>query len=146
MKTDCFDALRLLPVYALFLPIWLLAGGRKLLGPGVPQGFRDRFQDTVLATFPGITVSFYQIAVLEGIAALIFAASLVRGEFRAGRERPLLHAGLWCSMLLFAMLAFGQRLSGDNDGAASLFFYFGATAAIALYVQSADRPRVETGA
>lgn len=127
--------LKLLPVYALMIPMWLSAGVSKLMEGGVPAWFQAKFGSSLIATFPGVPLAFYMIAVLETVAGLMFALSLVMGEFKAKRARPLMQLGIWLSLGLFAMLGFGMRMIDDHTGAASLFFYFGATAAIAIYLE-----------
>lgn len=119
--------IELLPIYALFISTWLIAGGGKLLGEGVPDGFRERFASTFISQFPGTTVAFYKIAILEVIAGLVFVVSLARREFLAKGAKPWLQWGMFLSLSCFVMLGFGLRLAGDNAGAASLFYYVGAT-------------------
>ncbi len=128
-----YPNLKLLPVYALFLYTWIITGASKLFGAGVGESFKTDFGSTFLASFPGLTVTYYQIAVFELIAGVLFLVSLAKLEFLPKRAKTFLELGLFMSMVNFAMLGFGLRLIGRNDGAASLFFYFGATAAITVF-------------
>jgi hypothetical protein len=126
--------LKILPVYPLYLSIFGFAGGRKLLAGGVPEWFVKQFGATILNPFPGaLAASFYLIATLELTICALFITSLVRFEFLSSQDRRFLTAALWLAELVFAMLAFGQFLSGDNGGAASLFYYFGLTLVVAQY-------------
>lgn len=127
--------LRLLPIYSVFLYTWIITGFSKLFGPGVAPSFQEKFGETFLAAVPGLTIAFYQIAIFEVIAGVLFLVSLFRLEFLLERPKAFLGWGLWMSMVNFAMLGFGLRLIGEHDGAANLFFYFGATAAITVYVE-----------
>lgn len=106
---------------------WGLPGFAKLFGSGVPNWFNEQFGKTFLATFPGMTVSFYSIAVLECIAAVLAAASLLRGEFLPGRSATILKITLLLSMAIFVQLGFGRRLIESHDDAHSLFMYATAT-------------------
>ncbi len=135
------ERVRLIPIYLLFLYTWFLTGFGKLLGSGVPESFANDFGGTFLASFPGLTVAFYQIALLEVGAGLLFVVSLLKGEFLPNRERPFLQLGLSASLLTFAVLGFGMRLINNHAGAASLFFYFGAVAAIWALVELLGKQR-----
>ena len=133
---NLYNRIKLLPVYALFIVMWLMAGVEKFLTPGVPAWFKEKFSPTFLTSFPGLGFAYYQIATFEFLAGLLFLLSLIKLEFLPLRNRPFLHLGLWLSMLNFAMLGFGARLTADHSGAASLFFYFGAVAAITVFVNA----------
>ncbi len=102
---------------------WILPAWNKLSSGGVPGGFAERFGGTFLASFPGIPVSFYSIALLEAAAGLLAIASLITGEFLPGKKAPLIKAAALLSTFVFIQLGFGLRLIGDNDGAANLFSY-----------------------
>jgi hypothetical protein len=124
---------------------WGLTGYSKLTAGGVPKGFADRFEPTFLATLPGIAASFYSIAVLEAVAAIVAVGSLLRGEFLPGRKPIILSIALLLSLVLFAQLGFGLRLIRDNDGAFNLFMYFAATLVLLLAVMKLDeRPGTTT--
>ena len=102
---------------------WIIPAYNKLSAGGVPPFFVERFQNTFLASFPGIPASFYSIAILEAVAGVLVVLSLVTGEFLGRKGTPWLKAAILLSILLFVQLGFGLRLAGDNDGAASLFQY-----------------------
>lgn len=102
---------------------WVIPAWNKLSSGGVPGFFTERFGATFLASFPGITVSYYSIALLEALAGLLAVGSLAAGEFLPGKKAPLIKSAALLSILVFIQLGFGLRLTGDNDGAASLFTY-----------------------
>jgi hypothetical protein len=109
---------------ALLLAVtWVIPAWSKLSAGQVPPGFAERFQNTFLASFPGMTVSYYSIAILEAVAGLLALASLASGEFLGRKGAPILKAAALLSTLIFIQLGFGLRLAGDNPGAASLFQY-----------------------
>lgn len=126
--------LALLPVYALFIVTFALAGFGKLLEPGVPQWFSDQFGQTFLAQFPGLGVSFYSIAILEALAAVLFLVSLVKGESLSTGKTTILNLGLLVSALVFCQLGFGLRLVNEFTGAFNLFMYTVGTGVAYLYV------------
>lgn len=121
------QSLVVLSITLLYAMTWSLAGFPKLFGGGVPPWFGETFGNTFLASFPGLWLSFYSIAVGEVIAALLAIGSLLRREFLEGRDRPLFIATLVVSLFLFLQLGFGKRLIADHEGAAQLFYYFIAT-------------------
>jgi hypothetical protein len=127
----------LLSILLLFLCTWGLAGPGKLFS-GVPEWFAGKFGSTFLAAFPGLTVSYYSLAIGETIAALLALVALVRLEFLPGRSTVWTQWMLVLSLLLFVQLGFGQRLVQEFNGAASLFFYYGTTLLALAYVRRAD--------
>jgi hypothetical protein len=131
---------KLLPLYLLFLSTFGLAAWSKLSVPGVPAWFETQFATTFLNAFPGaLALNFYLIAVLEALVATGFAVSLARREFLPGRGRAWLLSSLLLAELVFVVLGFGLRMTGDHAGAANLFFYFGATLVALWYVEASSR-------
>lgn len=127
----------LLAILLLFLSTWGLAGPGKLTS-APPAWFADKFGPTFLGTFPGITASYYSIALGETLAALLALVALVRLEFLPGRPTVVTQWMLVLSLFIFAQLGFGQRLVQEFNSAASLFFYFGATLLALVYVRSRE--------
>src|SRR6187200_2270770 len=72
-------------------------------------------------------------ATLAGVFLLLLA-SLARLEFLPHRDKSLLQVGLAVALVTFACLAFGQTATGQHEGSASLYQYFGATVVILLLV------------
>ena len=58
---------------------------------------------------------------------LAVVASLVTGEFLPQRRKPILLSGLAFSLLVFAVMTFGQNIVSNYEGVASLFTYMGVT-------------------
>lgn len=140
MKTvKWLNHLKLIPIYFLFFPMWVTAGVSKLTGDGVPVQFSEKFASTFISHFPGVTVAYYKIAVLEVIAAVLFLVSFLKGEFLAGRSKALLHWAMFVSVLLFAILCFGLRLSGSHEMAAQLFSYFAGATVVWIFVASVEK-------
>jgi hypothetical protein len=133
------EKLWLLPIYVLFLYTWLMTGLGKFMSGGVPDFFIQKFGETFLAQVPGLTVAYYQIAFFELAAGLVFLISLLKLEFLPGRDKSFLLLGLFLSQVTFAMLGFGLRLTQDHAGAASIFFYMGATAVFGMLVWNQNR-------
>jgi hypothetical protein len=119
---------------------WGIAGVGKLASGGVPDWFTEQFGKTFLASFPGLSASFYSIAILETIAALAAVGSLVTGEPFRRRSPSLLYAALLLSLLTFVQLNFGKQLLADFDGVHDLFMYFAGTLVMLAVVRSFDTP------
>jgi hypothetical protein len=124
----------LLSILLLFATTWGLAGPGKLAS-GMPSWFGETFGKTFLATFPGLTLSYYSLAVGETVAFLLALAALVRLEFLPRRSTLVTQVMLVASLLIFVQLGFGQRLVREFDSAANLFFYFGFTLLALSYVR-----------
>ncbi len=132
------QSLFLVPLYLVFISIFLLAGGQKL-GGGVPEWFVKQFAGTFLGKLPQ-AFPYYSIAVLELGVAVLFAVSAVRGEFLPGPTPVFLLAGLLLAQFTFFALGFGLRVAGDFQGAANLFMYFGIT--FFLFLSVAALPKI----
>lgn len=131
-----FDSLKLIPVYLLFLATFGQASLEKFLSGGVPDWFRKQFENTFLNAFPGaLSIQYYLIAVLEAAVVVAFLLSAAHLEFVAGSPRDVLKLALVLALFVFFALGFGLRISGDYQGAANLFLYFGATFLIFMYVE-----------
>jgi len=122
----------LLAINLLFLMIWGFAGVSKV-ADGMPSWFGGKFGSTFLAKFPGLTATFWILAVSELAGMTLAIVALVRAEF-AGRRPPVcLGATLVWSLFVFLQLGFGQWLTGEFSGAFQQFVYFCGTL-IALWV------------
>lgn len=142
MATPTHDRVLRLATYLLItllvLMTWGMGGVSKLFAGGVPEWFSAQFSKTILATFPGLKASFYSIALLEMVAALIAFGSLLRGEFLKPARPTLLYAALAMSLLLFVQLSVGKQLVADFAGSHDLFMYFAGTLVMLLAVRSLD--------
>ena len=108
----------------------LLAGG------GAPAWLQDMFADTFIATFPGVNIAWWIIALIEGLVAVLVIISIIRLEFIPERRKSWLILALSVSLLTYAALAFGQSLVDDHEAVASLYTYFGATVIMILMVRT----------
>jgi hypothetical protein len=125
----------LLAIQLLFTMVWGFGGISKVLS-GKPDWFADKFGKTLLATFPGLTASFWLLAAAELLAFALILASLARLEF-LGRNPPrFLGWGLAWSLFVFVQLGFGQWLTAEFNATAQLFAYFAGTLVCLQFVMS----------
>lgn len=116
----------LLAINLLFLIVWAFAALAKLQS-GVPDWFAGKFGATFLARIPGLTATFWILAISEVLVALIAAAALLRREFLGRKPPTLLATTLVGSLFVFLQLGFGQWLTAEFEGAFQQFVYFGLT-------------------
>lgn len=133
--------LRYTAIYAMFGITMLASSVEKVIG-SAPDWFKEQFQDTLVAAFPGLELSWRLAGVLELAVVGLMITSLVRMEFQPMRPKGALKAALGMAALTFMVLAVGQRISAEFSGAASLFFYFGATMATLLVVFHDERKAI----
>jgi hypothetical protein len=136
----------------MFLMVWGFAGVGKV-SSGVPSWFGDKFGSTILASFPGLTASFWILTGAELLAFALALMALVRGEFIGRRPPTGLTAMLVWSLFVFIQLGFGQWLTGEYNGTFQLFAYFGITLITLQFVDrespkpadsNASKPGTET--
>lgn len=122
----------LLAINLLFLSVWAFAAIGKVIS-GMPSWFPTKFGKTFLATFPGLTATFWLLTISELLALALAAGALARVEF-LGRKSPALLAWMltW-SLFVFVQLGFGQWLTREFNGAFQQFMYFSGTL-LALHV------------
>jgi hypothetical protein len=123
-------------VYLMVGGLMFYSGKEKLFDDDgkAPAGIKEQFQGTFLDTFPGTDAAWVILGILEfGVFVLLFA-SLVRLEILPHRDKSLLQVALSVAMLTFAVLAFGQTVTQQFAGVASLYTYFGATVVILILV------------
>ena len=113
----------LLAINSLFLVVWGFSGLSKLIN-GVPPWFDGKFGKTIMASFPGLTASFWILTLSEVLAFGVAVAALVRGEFLERRAPVFLPAALVWSLFVFVQLGLGQWLTSDFNAAHQLFMYF----------------------
>lgn len=116
----------LLAINLMFLMIWGFTGIGKLVS-GIPPWFGDKFGQTILAKVPGLTASFWLLALAELLAFALAAGALLRGEFLGRRPAAFLPWMLVWSLFVFLQLAFGQWLTAEYNGTVQIFTYFGLT-------------------
>lgn len=129
----------LLAILLLFLMVWGFAGLGKLQS-GVPVWFPDKFGNTILAKFPGLTASFWLLALAELAAFGLAVVALLRGEFLERTPPVWTSWMLMWSLFVFVQLGLGQWLTAEFNGTAQLFAYFAGTLVCLMFV-GASRPR-----
>jgi predicted small integral membrane protein len=116
----------LLATNLLFISVWGFAGISKLMN-GKPSWFPDKFGKTFLSSFPGLTATFWLLAVSELLALTLAVVALMRAEFLERKPVTILPAMLAWSLFVFVQLGFGQWLTNDFNGAFQQFAYFSGT-------------------
>ena len=129
--------------WAILIGVYLMVGGlmfysgkEKLFDDdgNAPQGIKTQFAGTWIDTFPGADAAWVILGILEFGVFVLLVASLFRLEFLPHRDKSLLQVGLAVALVTFACLAFGQTATGQHEGSASLYQYFGATVVILILV------------
>jgi hypothetical protein len=129
--------------WATIAGVYLMVGGLEFYsGKGklfdsdghAPEAIKKQFADSFLHVIPGTDAAWVILGILEFGVFLLLVASLLRGEFFPHREKSIMQVALAVAMITFACLAFGQTATGQNEGTASLYQYFGATAVILILV------------
>ncbi len=123
-------------IYLMVGGLMFYSGKEKLFDDNghPPAGIVEQFKGTFIDTFPGTHAAWIILGVLEfGVFALM-VLSLIRLEFLPHRDKWLLQVALAVSLLTFAALAFGQTVTRNFAGTASLYTYFGATVVILILV------------
>ena len=116
-------AAALLAINLLFLILWAFAAGSKLLD-GMPSWFPDKFGKTFLSHFPGVTATFWLLALSELLAFALGVLALFSGDFLNRRPAKFLPASIAWSLFVFVQLGFGLWLTGDFTGGFQQFMYF----------------------
>lgn len=124
-------------IYMGFGFLWYYSFKEKLFDDGgtMPAGLAKGYAGTFVDSFPGLNATWTILGIVEGIAFVGIVASILTGEFLPSRRKPILVASLGVSLVTFALLIFGQELTGEFEGVAQAFGYFGATVVTLLLVQ-----------
>lgn len=137
--------LTIVSVYFLVGVLFFYSGKEKLFDGDAkaPPGIERQFEGTFVATFPGVDALWAILSVLEFAVFVILLVSIIRGEFLPHRSKKILQSGLALGLLTFACLSFGQTSTGNNEGTASLYTYFGVTVVVMVLVMllPPNRPR-----
>src|ERR1700752_2976350 len=99
-----------------------------------PEPLAKQFEGTFIDTFPGVDTAWVILGIMELGVVVLLVLSLLRRELAPKQEKTVLLAALGLAMLTFACLSFGQTTTGNTEGSASLFGYFGATVVTFLLV------------
>lgn len=119
---------------------WALAGVGKIVERKVPEWFLNQFDSSFISRFPGVKAAYLSIALAELLAFMLCVVSLVRLEFFIASDPLFLKWALICSMMIFVMLGFGQRLTSDFVGSANSFQYFVGTLVCYAVLELIPRP------
>jgi len=134
--------LTMLGVYFLVGVLFFYSGKGKLIDGDAkaPEPIKQQFEGTFVATFPGVDALWAILGALELLVFVLLVVSLLTGEFLPHRRKRILLAGLALALFTFACLSFGQTSTGNNEGTASIFSYFGATPLTAVPSPTLLRP------
>lgn len=112
--------------------LWYYAAKAKIFDDGLiaPDGVKENFAGSFVDSFPGTSVAWGALGIMQGVLVLGLVASLIRGEFLPHRGKDILLGVLTGSLFVFALLAFGQNMIANHDSVASLYLYFVATAVL----------------
>jgi hypothetical protein len=126
----------LIGVYLMVGGLMFYSGKEKLFDDdgNAPQGIKEQFEGTFIDTFPGADAAWTILGILEFAVFVLLVASLIRLEFLPHRDKGLLQVGLSVALLVFGIMAFGQTATGQHEGTASLYTYFGSTVVILILV------------
>jgi hypothetical protein len=129
--------------WAIVIGVYLMVGGlffysgkEKLFDQHghPPAPIAQQFNNSFVGTFPGIHAAWIILGVLEFAVFAILVVSLVLAEFLPHRRKSAMQVALAVALITFACLAFGQTSTGQFEGSASLYQYFGATVVILILV------------
>jgi hypothetical protein len=123
-------------IYVLIGSLWYYGFKGKTFDDNLiaPAPIKKEFAGSLIASFPGTSLAWGILGIAEGLVVVALIISLIRGEFLPQRRKPWLLGGLGFSMLIFAVLAFGQSMTAQFDSVAQLYTYFAATAVIIVLV------------
>jgi hypothetical protein len=139
--------------WAIVIGVYLMVGGlmfysgkEKLFDDNghAPEAIKKQFADSFLHVIPGTDAAWVILGVLEFLVFLILLLSLARLEFLPHRRKSALQVALAVALITFACLAFGQTATGQFQGTASLYQYFGATVVILILVSILPPNRPDT--
>jgi hypothetical protein len=123
-------------IYLTFGLLFFFSAKEKLIDTSgtMPAPLAKTFHGTFVASFPGTNASWVLIGLLEALVFVAIAASVLAGEFLPTRRKPILLIGMALSMFTFAMVAWGENLTGGFATVAELFEYLAGTAVLIVLV------------
>jgi len=112
--------------------LWYYPAKAKIFDDGLvaPAGIKEQFAGSFIASFPGTSLAWATLGLLQAGIFIALVVSLARGEARPDRAKPVLVGALGLGLIMFALLLFGSSMTSDYDAVASLFTYFGVTVVI----------------
>lgn len=129
--------LSIVGIYVLQGALWYYPFKGKVFDDGLvaPASIKEQFAGSLIDSFPGTSVSWAILGILQGVIVVALAASLLSGEFLPRRRKPILLSALGVSLVVFALMLFGQNMTAEFDGVASMFTYFGLTVVLMGFVR-----------
>jgi hypothetical protein len=123
-------------IYFTFGLLFFFSAKEKLIDNSgtMPAPLAKTFHGTFVASFPGTNTAWVLIGLLEALVFVVIAASVLTGEFLPTRRKPILLSGMALSMFTFAMIAWGENLTGGFATVAELFEYLVGTAVLIVLV------------
>ena len=133
-------------VYLMVGGLMFYSGKDKLFDSdgNAPPGIQEQFANSFLSTIPGTDAAWMILGVLEFGVFVILVISLIRMEFLPHRRKSAMQVALSVALVTFACMAFGQTATGEHEGTASLYQYFGATVVILILVSLLPPNRPDT--
>jgi hypothetical protein len=115
--------------YLVLMSLWYYAAESKIIAGGfsAPAGVIRQFKGSFIASVPGTGAAWVILAVCEALVFIGLVVSLARGEFLPHRAKDWLLGSSIGSLLVLAMLAFGESMTGQHANVPSFFAYIGAT-------------------
>jgi len=128
--------LSIVGIYVLQAALWYYPFKAKVFDDGLiaPDGVKEQFAGSFIDSFPGTSVSWALLGLLQGVIVIALLASLVRGEFLAQRRKPILLGALALGLVAFALMLFGSSMTSEFESVGSLFNYFGLTLVMIVFV------------
>ena len=129
--------------WAIIVGVYIMVGGlmfysgkSKLFDSdgNAPPPIKEQFKGTFISHFPGTDAAWIILGILEFAVFAVLLVSLLVGEFFPHRPKYLMQVALSIALVTFAIMAFGQTATGQHEGTASLYQYFGATVVILILV------------
>ena len=123
-------------LYLLELALWYYPAKGKIFDDDLkaPAGIQEQFNGFFVDSFPGTSVAWAIVGILQAVIVIVLVASLVRGEFLPQREKPILICALALSLVVLALLLFGESMTSQFDSVANLFSYFALTVVLIGFV------------
>jgi|SRR5829696_5742563 len=123
-------------LYLTELALWYYPFKEKVFDDDLiaPDPIKQQFAGSFIDSFPGTSVAWGILGILQGVIFLTLVASLATGEFLPTRRKPILLCALGLSLVVFALLLFGNSMTSEFDSVASLFTYLGVTVILVGFV------------
>ena len=115
--------------------LFYFAAKEKLTAGAMPLPLKKEFAGSLFASIPGDNAAWILLGLIEASIVVLFAISLVRGEFLATRRKPFLLTGLSVGLFATGLMGFTNDMVGSTSGAAELFTYFGLIAVVMMLVR-----------